>query len=297
MGRYHKINNRGWFWYEAPVERQALLIEAFSEISRDTKTVDELRTWLLKNKQTNSWESTKATAEAVYALLLKGSNWLDANPVVTIQVGDEAMFTNGKAEAGTGYFKQSIVGEAIKPNMGNIRLQVEPGAGQQPTGSSWGAVYWQYFEDMDKVTAAATPLQLKKQLFVQRNTDRGPVLEPIEEGQYIQVGDKVVVRVELKADRDMEYVHMKDLRAASLEPVDVLSGYRWSGTAGYYQSTRDVATHFFFDLLRKGTYVFEYTLFANHAGDFSAGVASIECMYAPEFRAHSNGERLRVRER
>ncbi|MFN4315595.1 MAG: alpha-2-macroglobulin family protein [Chitinophagaceae bacterium] len=297
MGRYHKINNRGWFWYEAPVERQALLIEAFSEISRDTKTVDELRTWLLKNKQTNSWESTKATAEAVYALLLKGSNWLDANPVVTIQVGDEAMFTNGKAEAGTGYFKQSIVGEAIKPNMGNIRLQVEPGAGQQQTGSSWGAVYWQYFEDMDKVTAAATPLQLKKQLFVQRNTDRGPVLEPIEEGQYIQVGDKVVVRVELKADRDMEYVHMKDLRAASLEPVDVLSGYRWNGTAGYYQSTRDVATHFFFEVLRKGTYVFEYALFANHAGDFSAGVTSIECMYAPEFRAHSNGERLRVRER
>lgn len=295
MGRYHKSTTRSWWWYEAPLERQALLIEAFVEINKDIKTADELRTWLLKNKQTNRWETTKATAEACYALLLQGTDWLKATPVVTVKLGDKVVSNeNSQAEAGTGYFKEAIDGKEIKPDMGNIQVQVEKPEGSGTVGSSWGAVYWQYFEDMDKVTTYATPLQLQKKLFVQRNTDRGPVLDPIANNASIKVGDKVVVRIELKVDRDMEYVHMKDLRAAGMEPTNVLSSYKWQGGLGYYESTRDAATHFFFNQLNKGTYVFEYSLFANNAGGFGNGVTSIECMYAPEFRANSEGTRIVV---
>jgi uncharacterized protein YfaS (alpha-2-macroglobulin family) len=270
------------------------MVEAFLEINNDRKTADEFRTWLLKNKQTNRWESTKATAEACYALLLQENLVQESNPEVNIRLGDTKLSnTTIAAEAGSGYFKQSIEAEDIKPNMGNIQLEVKQASAASAT-SSWGAVYWQYFEEMDKISASATPLQLEKKLFVQRNTDAGPVLEALEEGAYLQVGDKLVVRIILKADRDMEYLHMKDLRAAGMEPVNVLSGYKWQGGLGYYESTRDAATHFFFQNIRRGTYVFEYSLFASHAGDFNNGITSIECMYAPEFRAHSEGLRVRI---
>jgi uncharacterized protein YfaS (alpha-2-macroglobulin family) len=147
---------------------------------------------------------------------------------------------------------------------------------------------------MDKITSAATPLQLSKKLFIEKNTDNGPVLIPVNEGDALHVGDKVKVRIELRADRDMEYVHMKDMRASGLEPVNVLSGYKWQNGLGYYETTKDASTNFFFDHLHKGTYVFEYTLFAAQKGNFSNGITSIQCMYAPEFAAHSEGIRIDV---
>lgn len=293
LGRYWKTTSRGWWWYEAPVERQALLIEAFTEAGKDIKTADELRTWLLRNKQTNSWESTRATAEACYALLLQGTQWVDQQPQVVISAGNWQV-NNSKAEAGTGYFKTTVPGEKVKPSMGNISVNITPVAAAKTTAPSWGSVYWQYFEDLDKISTAATPLQLNKKLFIEQKTDNGLVLKPVNSGEYVKVGDKMIVRIELRVDRDMEYVHMKDMRASGLEPVNVLSNYKWQGGLGYYESTRDAGTHFFFNYLSKGTYVFEYPLFVTHKGDFSNGVATIQCMYATEFTAHSEGIRLLV---
>jgi Bacterial Alpha-2-macroglobulin MG10 domain/Alpha-2-macroglobulin family/MG2 domain len=297
MGMYWKDNTGGYYWHQAPVETQSLLIEAFSEITNNTKTVDDLKTWLLKQKQTQNWKTTKATADACYALLLQGSNWLSNTPTVEIKLGDKTVSsTTTGTEAGTGYFKKTFEGSFVNGNMGNINVTVTNSspAGGSREGTSWGAVYWQYFEHLDKITYAATPLKLEKKLFVEKNTDKGPVLQPVNEGDFIKIGDKIKVRIELRVDRDMEYVHMKDMRASSLEPVNVLSGYKWQGGLGYYESTKDASTNFFFSWLPKGTYVFEYPLFVTHAGDFSNGITSIQCMYAPEFSAHSEGVRIRV---
>lgn len=294
MGMYWNEVRYGksWFWFDAPIETQSLMIEAFSEIAKDTKTVDDLRTWLLKNKQTNNWRTTKATAEACYALLLQGTNWLTAEPVVQVKLGNMTTSSGDqKTEAGTGYFKKRIEGNFVRPEMGNVSVTV---SSPEPVGATWGAVYWQYFEEMDKVTSAATPLQLTKKLFVEKNTDRGPVLSPVQEGSSLKVGDKIKVRIEIRVDRDMEYVHMKDLRASALEPVNVLSGYKWQGGLGYYETTRDASTNFFFSYLRKGTYVFEYPLFVTHTGNFTNGITTIQSMYAPEFSAHSEGVRITV---
>jgi uncharacterized protein YfaS (alpha-2-macroglobulin family) len=161
-------------------------------------------------------------------------------------------------------------------------------------GVSWGAMYWQYFEQLDKITPSKTPLVLKKQLFLQKNTDAGPVIEPISEKTTLKVGDKIKVRIELRVDRDMEYVQMKDMRASGLEPTNVISSYKWQDGLGYYESTRDAATNFFFDRLPKGTYVFEYPLVVTHNGNFSNGITSIQCMYAPEFSSNSEGIRVKV---
>lgn len=161
-------------------------------------------------------------------------------------------------------------------------------------GVAWGALYWQYFEDLDKITPHETPLKLNKKLFLQQNTDAGPVIKDIDKNVQLKPGDKIMVRVELRVDRDMEYVHMKDMRASGLEPINVLSGYRYSHGLGYYESTKDASTNFFFDFLPKGTYVFEYPLRVNIPGDYSNGITSIQCMYAPEFTSHSEGIRIKV---
>jgi len=299
---YWKNEKAGWFWYQAPIETQSLLIEAFEEVKTQNsasqqKIVDDLKTWLLKNKQTNNWKTTKATAEACYALLLKGTQWFTNEPLVEIKLGNTIISNSTiPSEAGTGYFKKTIEGNKIEPGMGNISVKVESKDPLQGDLGGWGAVYWQYFEDLDKITTFSTPLKLSKKLFVETNTDRGPVLNLVNENDELRVGDKIKVRIELRVDRDMEYVHMKDMRASCLEPANVLSQYKWQDGLGYYETTGDASTNFFFSNLPKGSYVFEYPLFVTHTGNFSNGITNIQCMYAPEFSSHSEGVRISVAE-
>jgi len=285
----------GYYWHQAPIESQAMMIEAFMDIDKNNTTVDDLKTWLLKQKQTQNWKTTKATAEACYALLLGGNNWLAEEKEVTISLGNTIVkSTDDATEAGTGYFKTRFEAKDVKPGMGNIAVSITKSSNQQISTSSWGSVYWQYFEDLDKITSAETPLRLVKKLFIEKNSEKGPVLVALADGAQLKVGDKIKVRIELKVDRDMEYVHMKDMRAACMEPVNVLSEYKYQGGLGYYESTKDASTNFFFGWLARGSYVFEYPMFVTHAGNFSNGITTIQCMYAPEFTSHSEGIRVTV---
>ena len=299
LGMYWKEwDQHGYWWYQAPIESQAMMIEAFSEIEKDQKTIDDLKTWLLKNKQTNNWHTTKATAEACYALLLQGTNILSEEKTITIKLGNTTISSKDeKQEAGTGYFKRKIDGDKVKPALGNISVTVSSNQlTNKPVNqsSSWGSVYWQYFENLDKITFSETPLKLSKKLFIEKNSDNGPVLQPVNDGDKLHIGDKIKVRIELRVDRDMEYVHMKDMRASCMEPTTVISQYKYQDGLGYYETTKDVSTNFFFGYLNKGTYVFEYPMFITHSGNFSNGITTIQCMYAPEFTAHSEGVRVDV---
>ncbi|MDD4309341.1 MAG: alpha-2-macroglobulin family protein, partial [Candidatus Cloacimonetes bacterium] len=294
LGMYWKENASGWYWHQAPIETQALLIEAYGDISNDTASVNGMKTWLLQQKQTTNWKTSKATAEACYALLLSGTEWLNTDKPVEITLGGETIDTSKlrgtTPEAGTGYFKTSWSGSEISAKQANIRVT------NPNPGPVWGALCWQYFEDLDKITPAETPLKLKKQLFVERVTDKGTVIEPISDKAILKVGDKVIVRIELRTDRDMEYVHLKDMQSAVFEPINVLSSYKWQDGLGYYEATGDAATNFFIEYLLKGTYVFEYPLRVSNKGDFSNGITSIQSMYAPEFSAHSEGTRVEVKQ-
>ena len=300
MGMYWKdwANGGGYYWHQAPIESQAMMIEAFTDIDGNATTVDYLKTWLLKQKQTQNWKTTKATAEACYALLLGGSNWLAEEKEVSINLGNSILISSkdDATQAGTGYFKKRVDGEKVKAEMGNITVNLNSSTSKplNQTSTSWGSVYWQYFEDLDKITSAETPLKLKKQLFKEVNTDKGPSLVAINDGDELKVGDKVKVRIELKVDRDMEYVHMKDMRAACMEPTNFISEYKWQGGLGYYESTKDASTNFFFSWLSRGSYVFEYPMFVTHTGNFSNGITTIQCMYAPEFTSHTEGIRVNV---
>ncbi|MBC8172421.1 MAG: hypothetical protein H7X71_00830, partial [Chitinophagales bacterium] len=293
MGMYWKENVAGYYWYQAPVETQAMMIEAFDEVANDMKAVEELKIWLLKQKQTTDWKTTRATAEACYALLLRGTDLLATNEIAQIIAGGNKIDPSS-SEAGTGYFKTNWMSNDVTASLGNISVTA-PSNNNNTGGVSWGAMYWQYFEDLDKITPSATPLQLNKKIFLQKNTDKGLQLIPVDEKTELHVGDLVKVRIELRSDRNMEYIHMKDMRGSCFEPVNVLSQYKWQDGLGYYESTKDAATNFFMGWLPKGTYVFEYPLRVAFEGEFSNGITTIQCMYAPEFASHSEGIRVSVK--
>ncbi|TGV04844.1 alpha-2-macroglobulin family protein [Flavivirga rizhaonensis] len=292
-GMYWKENNNSWYWDKAPIETQALLIEAFAEIKGDIKKVDQMKQWLIKNKQTNQWSTTKATTEAIYALLMHGNDWLDVSDNTVITIGNEKIKTSKlepiMKEAGTGYLKVNWNENEIVPEMASVSIK------NKSNVTGFGGVYWQYFEDLDKITSSEnTPLHIKKNVFIKKVTDRSEELISVTSEVPIKLGDLITIRVEIISKDDMEFVHLKDLRASGLEPIDVLSEYKWQDGLGYYQSTKDVATHFFFDELPKGTYVFEYNLRASNIGDFSNGITTIQSMYAPKFANHSKGIRVQI---
>ena len=230
---------------------------------------------------------SRNTADAIYGLLLRGADFLVSDTLVEVALGGQWIQPE-HVEAGTGFYEERFIRGEIEPAMGHITVK------KVDEGVSWGSVHWQYLEDMSKVTPyEGTPLQLTKALFVKNTTDRGQVLNPVQ-GQ-LAVGDELVVRIELRVDRDMEYVHLKDQRGSGTEPVNVLSRYRYQDGLGYYESMRDTATHFFMDYLPKGVYVFEYSTRIQHKGKYQTGMAAIQCMYAPEFNSHSESFDLEVR--
>jgi hypothetical protein len=301
LGRFWRDTELSWWWYRAPIETQALMIEAFDEVAGDAQSVDDCRVWLLKQKQTQDWGTTTATADAVYALLLRGPSLLASDSLVAVSVGGinvtpgtqsgSKKQNSGSAaaiEPGTGFYQRQFAGAEVKAKMGEITVK------KMDSGVSWGSVHWQYFEDISRVTPyEGTPLKLKKTLFTKVNTAQGPTLKPVRGA--LAVGDELVVRLELRVDRDMEYVHLKDQRGSGTEPVDVLSRYRYQDGLAYYESTRDTATHFFIDYLPKGNYVFEYSTRVQQRGRYQTGIAQIECLYAPEFNSHSESLPLVVK--
>jgi hypothetical protein len=298
MGMYWKYP-RGFYWEEAPIETQALMIEFFREMG-DLDDVDEMKIWLLKSKQTQHWETTKATSEAIYALLTgeagEETTWLETKAIEIKFPDQKKRETKEKLRAateqmepGTGAFEVTWKPAEISTDLAQIEVE-------NPNKLvSWGAAYWQYFEDLDKIKVFQdTPLKLRKEVYKSVQTQRGPELVLVNENQSLEPGDKLIIRIELEVDRDMEFIHLKDMRASGLEPMNVLSQYKWTGGLGYYESTRDAATHFFMDYLPSGTYVFEYPLRVQLAGEFSNGITTIQSMYAPEFTSHSEGIRLQV---
>ena len=277
MGRYFDTPKArySWFSYKIPTEEAAM--EAIQRITKDTKAIDEMKRWLLKQKQTQTWETPIATADAVYALMATGASDLLANTGgVEITLGKEVIRT--PADDAIGYIKKTVSGDVM--NIKKVSVDKEG------TGMGWGAVYAQYLESMDQISGQGNGLSVSRQLY------KGD--EALNESAPLKVGDKITVRLTVKADRDMDFVQIKDDRAACMEPLQAVSGFRWSNGLGYYQATKDASTQFFIDQMRKGTYVIEYQVYVNRTGEYQAGIATVQSAYAPEFGGHTGGYRVMV---
>ena len=291
LGMYWPANKLGYYWYQSPIETQALLIEFFTETGGSSKYIEEMKIWLLRNKQTTNWKTTKATASACYALLMRGNNWMEPQSLQAISLGTKSLTDlkpGLKPETGSGYIKTSWKEKEIQQEFGKVSLK------NNSKVINWAALHWQYLERLDKISSAETALKLEREYFIQKHTDAGPVLIAIDKDHKPKSGDLLKVVVYLNADRDYEYVQLKDMRPSGTEPLDVLSGYKYQERFYYYQVTKDVATNFFINYLPKGKYVFEYRLRVVQPGNFSTGVSSIQCLYAPEYNAHSEGQRMEI---
>jgi uncharacterized protein YfaS (alpha-2-macroglobulin family) len=252
-----------------------------------------MKVWLLKNKQTKNWPTTKSTTEAIYALLMQSNEWLSVKDNTIIKIGDQKILTKklseNEKEAETGYIKMNWKAEEIKKEMASIKIE------NKSKVPGFGGVYWQYFEDLDKIkTNSGTVLSVSKELYLKKNSMKGDELQRITSKNPLKTGDLVTVRLIITSKEDTEYVHLKDMRASCFEPVNVLSEYQYKDRLGYYMSTKDAATHFFFDRINKGTYVLEYDIRVNNSGEFSNGITTIQSMYAPEFTSHTKGIRVKV---
>ena len=283
MGMFWKKEGWGYYWDDAPIERQALMMEAFQTILGDQESVQQMEIWLLQQRHGNHWSTTRATADACYAVFCTSGETNDGTPAsITLKICGE---TRNYADTLQIPVKEDVAGCLTHPEAGDIVLTTTR------DGLSYGGVCYQYYADIDSIVTTGTdiPLSVERQLYRVETGDKGEVLTPITEERPLRVGDKVRVRLVIRCDRDLEYVHLKDLRAAAFEPADgTVSGYRWLDGLSYYQSFRDASVNFFFEKILKGTYVFEYSLWVNQFGKFSSGYASIQCMYAPEFCAHSS---------
>lgn len=277
MGRYFDTPKARYSWFSYKIPTEVAAMEAIQRITKDTKAIDEMKRWLLKQKQTQTWETPIATADAVYALMATGASDLLANTGgVEITLGKEVIRT--PADDAIGYIKKTVSGDVM--NIKKVRVDKE-GAGM-----GWGAVYAQYLESMDQIGEQGNGLSVSRQLY------KGD--EALNESVPLKVGDRITVRLTVKADRDMDFVQIKDDRAACMEPLQAVSGFRWGNGLGYYQATKDASTQFFIDQMRKGTYVIEYQVYVNRTGEYQAGIATVQSAYAPEFGGHTGGYRVMV---
>ena len=277
MGRYFDTPKARYSWFSYKIPTEVAAMEAIQRITKDTKAIDEMKRWLLKQKQTQTWETLIATADAVYALMATGASDLLANTGgVEITLGKEMIRT--PVDDAIGYIKKTVIGDVM--NIKKVRVDKEG------TGMGWGAVYAQYLESMDQIGEQGNGLSVSRQLY------KGD--EALNESAPLKVGDKITVRLTVKADRDMDFVQIKDDRAACMEPLQAVSGFRWSNGLGYYQATKDASTQFFIDQMRKGTYVIEYQVYVNRTGEYQAGIATVQSAYAPEFGGHTRGYRVMV---
>lgn len=292
---YWKTERNNYYWHNNNFETHTLLIEAIDEITNDVVVVESLKTWLLLNKETNQWESTVATASACYAVLMYGSKTIKASTNTTVMVGSE-IFTTNNDLGSLGYLKQTIAPEKLSKNSSTIKIEKNVSNESVPNVVSYGAVYVQSLQHINAISADNdNPFSISKKLFIQKNLNGKETLVPIAQNEEVIVGDKLVVQLTLRSNKNMNYVHVKDMRACGTEPTNVLSNYKWQDGLGYYESTQDAATNFFIDYLPKGTYVFTYPVFVTHTGTYSMGIATAQCMYAPKYVSHTEGNGLRVK--
>ena len=285
-----------YFSFESHIATHANIMAAFAEIDQDQEMIDQLRVWLLTQKQTNKWENSASTADAIYALLMRGSDWFEEGKEVTLRFGNTPISTEGGV-AGTGFIQRRWNANEVTQDMRQLTVN------NPMPHLVWGGLFRQYFVPIDEVKSDESGFTIKRELFVETVTDKGKKLVPVGakvpepvEGPTLKVGDKLTVKITFTSQQDMSFVFVKDLRAAGFEPIEQISRYEYNDRMSYYQSNTDTDMEFFIEFLPKGTHQLEYSMFVTKEGYLNNGYALIQCQYAPEFSAYSDGMRVKVGE-
>lgn len=294
MGMYYDTDKAVYSYSAYRIPTQVAVIEAMEQVGKHKEVVEQLKVWLLMQKRTQAWDSPLATVNAVYALLNRGTDLLENGGDTKLILGKKVWETSLSAKTtapGLGYIKETLTGKEIRPAMKAITVE------KKDEGVAWGAVYAQYLEDMAKITKQDGPLSVDKKMFVEKTVDGRTELIPLTNTTALQIGDKVIVRLVIRSAEDMDFVQLKDERAACFEPATVLSGYRWQSGLGYYVAVKDASSEFFVEQLRKGTYILDSAYYVTRTGEYATGITTIQSAYAPEYSAHTGSAYVKVIEK
>lgn len=280
-----KSGDRGTYWDIDGIDKVTLAataLKALNKANPDDPMIDDVRHWLLLANETQCWGGATKACDAINALLTTGKNWTAAvRKAPQIKVGNVKIDTDA-ATPYFGYIRRSI---DMKRNDGSISIRRDKGC------PAWGAVYCQYNAPADSVKSHANAdIRIEKQFYVYNSAN---TLRPDATTEFA-VGDRIQVRLTIRSERDLDFVALTDNRGACFEPADQLSVYEWQDGTGSYRETRDSATNIFFSHISKGTYVITYDVYANNAGTYTSGIASLQCQYAPALTSHSAGATLTV---
>lgn len=280
-------NNRSSYLYNnSAIQEQCALIAAFAIVDPLTTELDEMRRWLLAQKQTNAWESVPSTLEAIYALLYGGTDWLAADTLQPVIVWGGKEMKYNPAEPFVGLTDYTLSGNQVTD--ADARAVISTNHAQP----SWGALYWQYYDDVKNVSAAAVnELDIDRQILVRQPSGTYVPLNEVA----LKTGDRVAIRFTITVGQDMQFVCLTDSRAACFEPADQLSGYTCRERICYYQEMKNTETRFYFDFLPKGTYVIAYELNVDRPGVYTQGLSTIQCLYAPQMIARMPAQAIIVK--
>lgn len=291
LGEYFDFDQNPFAWGCTHLNAHTAAIEAFDKVANDSTTVEEMKLWLLKQKQTQQWDSPVSTADAIYALLKRGTDVLASQGVVNISFASHTLSTAERdASAGLGYIKK-VYTDRQAVDASTIKVE------KKDAGIAWGAAYAQFTESIAQVKQqGSSAFNVKKNLFVKRIVNNVEELQPITADTKLKVGDVVTARLVIQLDRNMDFVQLKEQRGCCFEPLTQLSGYHWGAGTGYYEEIKDASTNFFFDSLQKGVYVLEINYRAARSGKYEVGLSTLQCAYAPEFATYSDSMRISVSE-
>ncbi len=293
QGTFWAPEDRGWLWYNDTIETHAFALRAIMEITPQDAKKDGLVQWLFLNKKLNHWESTKATAEVVYALVhyLQAEGALGTKESATVRVCNQVVEYTFEPDQYTGKKAQTVIpGEKIDPKTCST-VVVE----KETKGFMFASATWNFSTERLPAEDRGDFLSVHRTYFRREMKGSEWVLTPLAEGAVLAPGDQVEVQLSIRCKHPFEYVHLRDPRAAGLEPENAVSRFKWDLGIGWYEETRDSGTNFFFENLPQGEYTFKYRLRVNMAGTFKVSPATLQSMYAPEFSAYSAGAVLTVK--
>ncbi len=291
-GTYWAPEDRSWLWYNDRIETHAFALRTLIEILPQDSRKDGLVHWLFLNKKLNHWKSTKATAEVIYSLVhyLNREGGLGVREDATVRVGTRVTRLVFEPDKFTGKKNQIVVrGEELQPSQDST-VVVE----KTSKGLAFASATWHFSTEKLPESEQGDLLSVSRRYFKRESTPSGFELKPLAEGALLALGDEIEVQLSVRAKHPCEYVHLRDPRAAGLEPGVVVSRYKWDLGIGWYEETRDSGTNFFFEWLPQGEYTLKYRVRANMGGTFRVSPATLQSMYAPEFTAYSAGAVIRV---
>ena len=290
-GMYWPDNSFRIFFISSNISRHLCLTEALleQELSEDERALLTQR--IFYQQQAGIEEPVAVITDAINTLLQLGIDRLKTVEKKTeVLVGkEEFVINNTEINRSLDYIRKVWSKESVTPEKATVKIN---SAGR--FGS--GALYWQYYETPEEVESQKGVLHIEKRLLKEVVEEGKERLLRIDTSSVLNVGDKVIIRLTVKADRDMQYVHVKDMPAACFESADPVSSLKWMDGLNVYKSSKDASCHFYMDYLPKGLYVLEYPVYVSHAGEYGDGIATVQCMYAPQFISHRAGTRVRVRE-